>query len=160
MATLDQDPTRKTRALGKTPSVEVSKDVHLSAEANIRVIRARTLEAHLPKPTDVHARFAYEGVIGRLKKLFRHPIEVGSAEFDRRVYIATTTPDATRALLREPRAQAAVLALTGPSRHLEIDTHIVRAIDEDAAPDDDDDVTAELLVLAACLMAKAGDVEA
>jgi hypothetical protein len=123
-------------------------DEKVPPEGGGRVLRTRVLRARLPHPTDVCARFVREGFLERAKKLFVDEIEVGSSWFDDLVYVVTSTPGPTAALLKERRVQQALVLLVDPTRSVEIEELEVRVIDEDA-PDDGRDALAELLALAA-----------
>jgi hypothetical protein len=110
--------------------------------------RGRVLRAKLPIVTPVCARFVREGLLERAKKLFVEEVEVGSSWFDDVVYVVTSTPDATSALLKERRVQQALVMLVDPTRCVEIERDEVRVLDEDAV-DDGRDAMVELLALAA-----------
>jgi hypothetical protein len=116
-----------------------------------RVHRQRTLTIALPKPTPVSASFVREGLVERVKKLFVEEVEVGSAVFDDLVYVVTSTPAATAALLEHERVQQALLLLVDATRHVQTRGSELRVVDTDA-PDDGRDALAEALALAAHLI--------
>lgn len=77
-----------------------------------RVTVTHTLRVVLPEGASaVRARFVRQGWAERAKKIFVDEIEVGEPRFDDAVYIATDTPDATRALVGHARAREALVAL-------------------------------------------------
>lgn len=124
------------------------EDTPVPSDGGGRVVRNRLLRAKLPRPTEVCARFVREGFLERAKKLFVDEIEVGASWFDDLVYVVTSTPGPTSALLKDRRVQQALVMLVDRTRSVEIEGSEVSVIDEDA-PDDGRDATAELLALAA-----------
>jgi hypothetical protein len=132
------------RALG----IKVERHEERTASPGGRVVRVRTLTAALPKPTSIRARFVREGLLERAKKWFVDEVEIGVTWFDDLIFVITSTPEATKALLEEKRVQQALVLLVDPTRAVEIDAGHVRVIDDDA-PDDGRDATASLLAIAA-----------
>ncbi len=62
----------------------------------------------LPARPSVQASFVHEGLRQKLGKLFTRELETGDEDFDKAVFIATTTPAETRALLARPEALEAI----------------------------------------------------
>jgi hypothetical protein len=104
------------RALG----VEVaSSEEHVPTDGG-RVDTTRT--HHLPyggRTTQMRARFVPQGVGERAQKRFVKEIEIGEASFDDAVYIATDTPELTRAFVGVARVRAALAWLV--SEHCIVD---------------------------------------
>jgi hypothetical protein len=131
--------------------VRIERHDNRSVDAEGHTHRERTLEIRLPRASSVCARFAREGWVERVKKLFGHEVEVGVSWFDDLVYVMTSTPTATAALLAHPRVQQALVLLVDPTRHVSIERDVVRVVDVEAS-DDGRDASAELLALVAHLL--------
>jgi hypothetical protein len=59
----------------------------------------------LPKASPFTASFRGEGVIEKITKIFKKELQTGDADFDKRVYITTDTPEATASFLGDENAR-------------------------------------------------------
>lgn len=146
-AVLKADLAAAQRALGVTIE-RIDGERYVDADG--RVVRSRTLQVKLPRPTGIRACFVREGLIERVKKLFVHEVEVGCAWFDDHIYVITSTKEATAAWLASQRVQQALILLVDSTRHVQLDNDVLRVVDEEAR-DDGRDASAELLALVAHL---------
>jgi hypothetical protein len=75
----------------------------------------------LPRALDVRASFAPESLATKVRKVFKHEIQVGDAIFDDAVNIRTDTEKATVALLEQEDVRAAIESLVVNNGVLELD---------------------------------------
>jgi hypothetical protein len=97
-------------------STELSLGDHLVSLVKVTAV--------LPEPSAVNAVFVEERFRHRLVKLVSRELQAGSEIFDERIYIRTTSPDATRALLERTDVRGALLELVG-QRQLEGESSVV-----------------------------------
>jgi hypothetical protein len=134
-------------ALGVVISVEHTK----SANPNGRLTPSRVIQAKLPGPTGLRARFVEQGLVESAKKLFLTEVEVGAAEFDDHVYVVTSTHEATRRMLDSATVQSALRSLVKDGSSVVVEGDTVRAVQEERVDDDSDDIASVLAVAAALL---------
>lgn len=91
----------------------------------------------LPARSRVQARFSAEGIGDKIVKIFKKEIQVGDKTFDDAVYISTSTPAETEALLQSQDVQTTILACvtTGGSIEIKDRTVTFRASGSDASED-------------------------
>lgn len=91
----------------------------------------------LPVAPSVQGTFGAEGFVTKLKKVFSRELQVRDAAFDDKVYIQTTTPDATRVWLASAEVREALIAVTRGDEPFEIEGNTVTGVmwDEHGAPE-------------------------
>jgi hypothetical protein len=82
----------------------------------------------LPKALDVRASFAPENLATKVRKVFKHEIQVGDAIFDDEVNIRTDDEKATIALLDVADARATIESLVVGGAQVEIDGAQVKIV--------------------------------
>lgn len=74
----------------------------------------------LPRDTAIRAKFTREGFGAKVTKIFKKEIQTGDATFDDAIYIATDTPDATKAFLDNEAVRGAIATCVIGSGSVEI----------------------------------------
>ncbi|MBN8613300.1 MAG: hypothetical protein J0L92_22090 [Deltaproteobacteria bacterium] len=141
------DLSRAQAALGV--SVETTEDKEASAGGRVMTTRTH----HLPygaRTTTMRARFVKQGWAELAKKMFVKEIEIGDEAFDDAVYIATDTPELTRAFVGIARVREAIVSLVAKDCMIDVVDDELAVTRPDAIGSADEEI-AEALALYAHL---------
>lgn len=104
-------------------SVQYAKKSSSTSLNGIEISSNETTELKitLPKKASVQATFSKEGMAKKLVKLFKKELQTGDPHFDRLIYIATDTPEATSALLASEDLRMLIIDVVNMGGPIEIE---------------------------------------
>lgn len=84
-------------------------------------IRKVSALAQSPYTSRIHAKFVYESLLDKLGKVFEKELQMGDKEFDKTVFIKTSTLSETEAFLSRPGVRSSILELIRMNAEISLD---------------------------------------